>query len=131
MPPKKTQDIKKMEDTKKNSKTKIHLTKTPTRFKDYPVDSKTPWSKAQPSTTVQRRELLGVCGSSCFMDPVSLKFPVCNKVSTTSSKSKCVYNERAIKRAVPSRAGEWKYPDVMKADKKLEEKLVKMKKTRQ
>ena len=126
MPPKKTQE------DKKNSKKNIHHTKTPTRFKDYPVDSKTPWSKAQPSTTVQRRELFEKCGSSCFMDPVGLKFPVCNKVSTSSSKSssKCVYNERAIKRAVPSRAGEWKYPDVMKADKKLEEKLVKLKKTR-
>ena len=123
MPPKKTQD------DKKNSKKNIHHTKTPTRFKDYPVDSKTPWSKAQPSTTVERRELFEKCGPSCFMDPVGLKFPVCNKVSTASS-SKCVYNERAIKRAVPSRAGEWKYPDVMKADKKLEEKLVKLKKTR-
>lgn len=122
MPPKKTQEDKKI------SKKNIHHTKTPTRFKDYPVDSKTPWSKAQPSTTLQRRELFEKCGSSCFMDPVGLKFPVCNKVSTSSSK--CVYNERAIKRAVPSRAGEWKYPDVMKADKKLEEKLVKLKKTR-
>ena len=109
-------------------------TKTPTRFKNYPVDSKTPWSKAQPSTVVERRQLLEKCGSSCFMDPVGLKFPVCNKVlptaPTISSTSKCVYNERAIQRAVPSRAGQWKYPDVMKADKKLEEKLVKLKKTR-
>jgi hypothetical protein len=122
MPPKKTQE------DKKNSKKNIHLTKTPTRFKDYPVDSKTPWSKAQPSTTVERRELFEKCGSSCFMDPIGLKFPVCNKLLTASPK--CVYNERAIKRAVPSRAGEWKYPDVMKADKKLEEKLLKLKKTR-
>jgi hypothetical protein len=34
-----------------------------------------------------------------------------------------MYNQRAIKRAVPSRAGEWKYVSVTKQDKKLEKKL--------
>uniref|UniRef100_A0A6C0D1D1 Uncharacterized protein n=1 Tax=viral metagenome TaxID=1070528 RepID=A0A6C0D1D1_9ZZZZ len=104
-------------------------------FKTYPLDtSSEPWGKVQPATMTERRELLSTCGSSCFLDAKNLKFPVCDKVNKENKDTKtmvktmvktgeCRYNERAIKRAVPSRAGEWKYERVKKQDEKLEKKL--------
>jgi hypothetical protein len=99
-------------------------------FKTYPLDtSSEPWGNVQPATKTERRELLATCGSSCFLDAQNLKFPVCNKINKKEKKENkenkeiCMYNQRAIKRAVPSRAGEWKYVSVTKQDKKLEKKL--------
>ena len=101
-------------------------------FKTYALDtSPEPWGKVQPATMTERRELLATCGSSCFLDAKNLKFPVCNKVNkenkdntkTIVKTDVCRYNQRAIKRAVPSRAGEWKYERVKKQDEKLEKKL--------
>lgn len=100
-------------------------------FKTYPLDtSSEPWGNLQPATKTERRELLATCGSSCFLDAQNLKFPVCNKIKKENKETNsigktdvCMYNQRAIKRAVPSRAGEWKYVSVTKQDKKLEKKL--------
>ena len=114
-----THKINKMNDIMKH-------TKVPKKFSDFPMDtSNKKWGLSKPSTIRQRRKLMAECGPSCFLDPSELKFPVCNKISNTISHThpKCMYNKRAITRAVPSRAGEWKYVDVTKADQKLEKKL--------
>ena len=105
-------------DNKDDVKQQIHHTQLPKHFKHYPLDkSSEPWGEKAPLTTTQRRELMAKCGPSCFLDPKELKFPICNKISKISQKSKkeedtCEYNQRAIKRAVPSRAGQWKYVDI-------------------
>lgn len=40
-------------------------------------EKKAKWSKVQPKTIEQRREMLKVCGPKCFGDPDELKYPWC------------------------------------------------------
>ena len=91
----------------------------PSKFKDYPVDnSENPWGTKKPSSRGQRKTLLEKCGDSCFLIPQELKFPICNKYELDNS---CTYNCRGIKGAA-SRAGEWKYKDVLSKAKELSAK---------
>jgi len=78
------------------------------------------WSEKKPHTMSDRRKLYDACGKDAFLVPEKLKFPICNKVST--KKSKCVYNCKGLK-AASSRAGEWKYKNVLSTSKTLTEKL--------
>ncbi|NDE17158.1 hypothetical protein EBZ80_19735 [bacterium] len=90
----------------------------PRRFKKYPVDrSDAPWGKKKPHTIPERRFVRERCGEGCFLDPDRLKFPICNKTMP------CTYNARAITRAVPSRAGEWKYRTVLAKARELADRL--------
>ena len=125
---KEVKEGKEGKNNKDDVKEQIHHTQLPKHFKHYPLDkSSEPWGEKAPSTTTQRRELMAKCGPSCFLDPKELKFPICNKLSKLSQKSKkeetCEYNQRAIKRAAPSRAGQWKYTDITNFLEKSSQKL--------
>jgi len=98
-----------------------------TRFKNFPVytPEDVQWRDLKPNKAGERRALLTECGPSCFLIPGQKvpKFPVCNKLpltttTTTTSRPKCSYNCKGIKGAA-SRAGEWKYVNVLAAAKKL------------
>lgn len=79
--------------------------------KKYTVDkSQTKWEQKKPHSTKQRKKLLEKCKDSCFLMPEKMKFPICNKVSSTDKK--CSYNCKGIK-AAAARAGEWKYKNVL------------------
>ena len=78
------------------------------------------WAEKKPHTPAERRKLLETCGKDAFLLPNSLKFPICNKIET--SKTKCTYNCKGLK-AASSRAGEWKYKNVLSFSKKLTDKL--------
>jgi len=88
-----------------------------------------PWALKKPHSMKKRKELLEKCTKSCFLLPEKLKFPICNKVSEEKNQStkkkessECVYNCRGIK-AAASRAGQWKYKNVLEKAKKLATKL--------
>lgn len=82
-------------------------------FKSYPVDKREEyWKNKKPHSISERKYILDHCGESCFLMPNELKFPICNKTLP------CTYNCRGLKGA-SSRAGEWKYKDVLKKSKEL------------
>ena len=88
----------------------------------YDVDrSSTPWGQRKPQTTSDRKLLYETCGDDCFLIPNALKFPICNKIQE-KGKKKCVYNCRGLKGA-SSRAGEWKYKNVLEKSKRLTKEL--------
>ena len=74
------------------------------------------WAEKKPTSTGEREKLLDKCGKVCFLIPEEKKFPICNKI--TSEKTPCEYNCKGLK-AASSRAGEWKYENVLKNSKKL------------
>jgi hypothetical protein len=91
--------------------------RTAQRFKNYPLDnSKTSWTQKAPMRVSQRQKVMAECGPSCFLQPETLGFPVCNK------KPPCAYNRKGITAAYV-RAREWKHEDVVKAVKKLRKLL--------
>ena len=67
----------------------------------------TKWSEVAPKTKAQRQQLIQICGSSCFLLPDQLKFPVCT--------SDCKVNCKGLI-AARVRARQWNYPEV---DKKV------------
>lgn len=67
----------------------------------------TKWSYLAPKTKAQRQELIQICGSSCFLLPQQLKFPVCTPDCKVSCKGLI---------AARIRARQWNYPEV---DKKV------------
>ena len=67
----------------------------------------TKWSEVAPKTKAQRQNLIQICGSSCFLLPDQLKFPVCT--------SDCKVNCKGLI-AARVRARQWNYPEV---DKKV------------
>ena len=69
----------------------------------------TKWSEVAPKTKAQRQQLIQICGSSCFLLPDQLKFPVCT--------SDCNVNCKGLI-AARIRARQWNYPEV---DKKVSE----------
>jgi hypothetical protein len=92
-----------------------------TRNKAFGVDREdVPWGEKKPNTTKERRQLYDKCGKDAFLLPDALKFPIANKV--TKNDSSCSYNCRGLKGA-SSRAGEWKYKNVLKNSKKLTKEL--------
>ena len=79
--------------------------------KQFSVDkTQTKWQQKKPHSKKQRKELLEKCKNTCFLIPEKLKFPICNKVS--SSEKNCSYNCKGVK-AAAARAGEWKYHNVL------------------
>ena len=78
------------------------------------------WGEKKPQKIKERNELLDKCGKVCFLIPEEKKFPICNKL--TSEKSPCEYNCKGLK-AASSRAGEWKYKNVLENSKKLTKDL--------
>jgi hypothetical protein len=98
--------------------------RVPQSFQPYPVDrSDTPWGQKKPQKKGERTDTFKKCGESCFLKPDTLSFPICNKTPP------CTYNCRGIK-AASSRAGQWKYTDVLKTSKLLSAKFDCYKKNR-
>ena len=60
-----------------------------------------------PKTKAQRQQLIQICGSTCFLMPNELKFPVCTPDCKVSCKGLI---------AARVRARQWNYPEV---DKKV------------
>ena len=67
----------------------------------------TKWSEIAPKTKSQRQNLIQICGSTCFLLPDQLKFPVCTP--------DCKVNCKGLI-AARVRARQWNYPEV---DKKV------------
>lgn len=82
--------------------------KSPTKQQKEPAEW-TKWSEVAPKTKVQRQNLIQICGSSCFLLPDQLKFPVCTP--------DCKVNCKGLI-AARVRARQWNYPEV---DKKVSE----------
>ncbi len=78
------------------------------------------WAEKKPSSTVERQKLLDRCGKDCFLIPEAKKFPICNKIEKKNDS--CVYNCKGLK-AASSRAGEWKYKNVLENSKALTSNL--------
>jgi len=79
--------------------------------KQFSIDkTQTKWQQKKPHSKKQRKELLEKCKDSCFLIPEKIKFPICNKISSTNKK--CSYNCKGVK-AAAARAGEWKYKNVL------------------
>lgn len=88
--------------------------------KKFQVDrSDVSWGQKKPHTVGERRQVMEKFGPDCFLIPSQKKFPICNK---TSVSSKPTYNCKGLK-AASSRAGEWKYKNVLKTSKKLTKEL--------
>jgi hypothetical protein len=68
------------------------------------------WSEEAPRGRAERRSMLKKCGSTCFLLPSKLKFPVCRK--------SCQPDCRGA-RAAYMRAKQHKYDGVANAAKKL------------
>jgi ferredoxin-like protein FixX len=98
--------IKKKRISSKKSK------KSQTKRKSSPKKQKKPeewtkWSQIAPKTKAQRQQLIQICGSTCFLMPNELKFPVCTQDCKVSCKGLI---------AARVRARQWNYPEV---DKKV------------
>jgi len=98
--------IKKKRISSKKSK------KSQTKRKSSPKKQKKPeewtkWSQIAPKTKAQRQQLIQICGSTCFLMPNKLKFPVCTPDCNVSCKGLI---------AARVRARQWNYPEV---DKKV------------
>ena len=78
------------------------------------------WEEKKPHTAKERKMLHERCGDDAFLLPSALKFPICNKI--TKKEDACTYNCRGLKGA-SSRAGEWKYKNVLKKSKALTAQL--------
>jgi len=75
------------------------------------------WKKQSPKTTFQRQLLHQQCGSSCFLSPKNLKFPIC-------SMSSCKINQKGL-RAAYMRAMQYHYYNIaQKALSKFQPKNV-------
>lgn len=86
-------------------------------FESYPIDKESiSWKMKKPQSVGQRNFISQHCGDSCFLLPISKKFPICNKTLP------CEYNCRGIK-AASARAGQWKYTEVLKKSKELSQKM--------
>lgn len=91
------------------------------RNKSFRVDREnTPWEQKKPHSMKERRTLFDRCGEDAFLLPKALKFPIANKIDKKSSS--CTYNCRGLK-AASSRAGEWKYKNVLEKSKRLTKEL--------
>lgn len=91
--------------------------KIPNKIQDYPVDhSDVKWGTKKPHKVGQKDYIKKNCGESCFLMPQFNKFPICNKTLP------CTYNCRGLK-AASSRAGEWKYLDILEKSKQLTKKF--------
>lgn len=113
--------IKKKRISPKKSKKNNVKRKSPTKNskkqvkrKTFPKKQKKPaewtkWSEVAPKTKAQRQQLIQICGSTCFLMPDKLKFPVCTPDCKVSCKGLI---------AARVRARQWNYPEV---DKKVSE----------
>jgi len=99
---------------KKNNVKRKSSTKKQIKRKSSPKKQKKPaewtkWSEVAPKTKAQRQQLIQICGSTCFLMPDKLKFPVCTPDCKVSCKGLI---------AARIRARQWNYPEV---DKKVSE----------
>ncbi len=78
------------------------------------------WAEKKPHSKKERKLLHERCGDDAFLLPNALKFPICNKI--TKKDDSCTYNCRGLKGA-SSRAGEWKYKNVLKKSKAMTKQL--------
>lgn len=97
--------IKRKSPTKNSKKNKVKRKSSPKKEKK-PAEW-TKWSEVAPKTKAQRQQLIQICGSTCFLMPQKLKFPVCTPDCKVSCKGLI---------AARVRARQWNYPEV---DKKV------------
>ena len=97
--------IKRKSPTKNSKKNKVKRKSSPKKEKK-PAEW-TKWSEVAPKTKAQRQQLIQICGSTCFLMPQKLKFPVCTPDCKVSCKGLI---------AARARARQWNYPEV---DKKV------------
>ena len=96
--------------TKKDKKRKTSskkVKKSPKKQQPKKPAEWTKWSEIAPKTKAQRQNLIQICGSTCFLLPDQLKFPVCTP--------DCKVNCKGLI-AARVRARQWNYPEV---DKKV------------
>jgi len=74
------------------------------------------WSKAAPRRGKERRALKKKCGDACFLNPEHNAFPICAKLSQSSSS--CEIDCRGVQ-AAKIRAAQWGYTNIEKAANKL------------
>ena len=105
--------VKRKSPIKKKIKRKSsqkNLKKNNVKRKSSPKKEKKPaewtkWSEVAPQTKAQRQQLIQICGSTCFLMPNELKFPVCTPDCKVSCKGLI---------AARVRARQWNYPEVYK-----------------
>jgi len=97
--------VKRKSPTKKSKKNQVKRKSSPKKEKK-PAEW-TKWSQIAPKTKAQRQQLIQICGSTCFLMPNELKFPVCTP--------DCKVNCKGLI-AARVRARQWNYPEV---DKKV------------
>lgn len=97
--------IKRKISPKKSKKNQVKRKSSPKKEKK-PAEW-TKWSEVAPKTKAQRQQLIQICGSTCFLIPDKLKFPVCTPDCKVSCKGLI---------AARVRARQWNYPEV---DKKV------------
>uniref|UniRef100_A0A6C0BNQ5 Uncharacterized protein n=1 Tax=viral metagenome TaxID=1070528 RepID=A0A6C0BNQ5_9ZZZZ len=74
------------------------------------------WSKVAPRRGKPRKALKKKCGDKCFLDPKHDAFPICAKLSRSSSS--CEIDCRGVQ-AAKIRAAQWGYTNVKKAADEL------------
>lgn len=94
---------------KRKSSTKKQIKRKSSPKKQKKPAEWTKWSQIAPKTKAQRQQLIQICGSTCFLMPDKLKFPVCTPDCKVSCKGLI---------AARIRARQWNYPEV---DKKVSE----------
>ena len=104
--------VKRKSPIKKKRISLKNLKKNQVKRKTSPKKQKKPaewtkWSEVAPKTKAQRQQLIQICGSTCFLMPDKLKFPVCTPDCKVSCKGLI---------AARVRARQWNYPEV---DKKV------------
>lgn len=99
--------------------------KTPPRKGKIKKGSKNPtkgWAKMSPKKGKERNTMMKKCGSKCFLEPKTKKYPIC-------SKNSCKINKKGLQSAY-NRAMQYGRDDIaLKSWKKMENKVKKSRKT--
>jgi hypothetical protein len=99
--------------------------KTPPRKGKIKKRSKNPtkgWAKMSPKKGKERNTMMKKCGSKCFLEPKTKKYPIC-------SKNSCKINKKGLQSAY-NRAMQYGRDDIaLKSRKKMEKEVKKSRKT--
>jgi len=81
-------------------------------IKEDPIKPTKGWRTASPKRGVERQLMRAQCGDQCFLDPLNLKFPICNKDT-------CEIDCRGVLSA-KVRASQFGYEDIRKKAEKIQ-----------
>jgi len=88
-----------------------------TKMKDMEIDRENiSWVEKKPKSKKERQFIKENCGDFCFLLSNQNKFPICNKTLP------CKINCKGLK-AASSRAGQWKYKEILEKSKALTKEL--------